>query len=66
MFIYHADPDGNVVEFFCDLDRIASEELGYFEPRPWHEDKPQKPKHWVPDPSSANQWGPGAPEGFLA
>jgi catechol-2,3-dioxygenase len=66
MFIYHADPDGNVVEFFCDLDRIASEELGYFEPRPWHEDNPQKPKHWIPDPSSANQWGPGAPEGFLA
>jgi catechol 2,3-dioxygenase-like lactoylglutathione lyase family enzyme len=66
MFIYHGDPDGNVVELFCDLDRIASEELGYFEPRPWHEDKPQSPKHWVPDPSSANQWGPGAPETFLA
>jgi catechol-2,3-dioxygenase len=66
MFIYHADPDGNVVELFCDLDRIASEELGYFEPRPWHEDKLQRPKRWVPDPSSANQWGPGSPEGFLA
>jgi catechol-2,3-dioxygenase len=66
MFTYHADPDGNVVELFCDLDRIASEELGYFEPRPWHEDRPQRPKRWVPDPSSANQWGPGSPEGFLA
>lgn len=66
MFTYHPDPDGNVVELFCDLDRIASEDLGYFEPRPWHEDNPQRPKHWVPDPSSANQWGPGAPEGFLA
>lgn len=66
MFIYHADPDGNVVELFCDLDRIASEDLGYFEPRPWHEDHPQSPKRWVPDPSSANQWGPGSPEGFLA
>jgi len=66
MFIYHADPDGNIVEFFCDLDRIASEELGYFEPRPWHEDHPQRPKRWVPDPASANQWGPGSPEDFLA
>jgi catechol-2,3-dioxygenase len=66
MFIYHADPEGNVIELFCDLDRIASEDLGYFEPRPWHEDHPQRPKRWVPDPSSANQWGPGSPEGFLA
>jgi catechol-2,3-dioxygenase len=66
MFTYHADPDGNVVELFCDLDRIGSEDLGYFEPRPWHEDRPQRPKRWVPDPSSANQWGPGSPEGFLA
>jgi catechol-2,3-dioxygenase len=65
MFTYHADPDGNIVEFFCDLDRIASEELGYFEPRPWHEDRPQRPKRWVPDPASANQWGPGSPADFL-
>jgi catechol 2,3-dioxygenase-like lactoylglutathione lyase family enzyme len=64
MYTYHHDPDGNIVELFCDLDRMASEELGYFEPRPWHEDTPQRPKRWVPDPSSANQWGPGPPEGF--
>ena len=44
VFTYHADPDGNVVEFFCDLDRMAGEELGYFEPRPWHADHPQRPK----------------------
>jgi catechol 2,3-dioxygenase-like lactoylglutathione lyase family enzyme len=64
MFTYHRDPDGNIVELFCDLDRMADEQLGYFEPRPWHEDTPQRPKRWVPDPSSANQWGPGPPEGF--
>lgn len=64
MYTYHHDPDGNIVELFCDLDRMAGEELGYFEPRPWHEDTPQRPKRWVPDPSSANQWGPGPPEGF--
>ncbi len=66
VFTYHADPDGNVVELFCDLDRMASEDLGYFEPRPWHADNPQRPKRWTPDPSSANKWGPLAPEGFLA
>jgi catechol-2,3-dioxygenase len=66
LFTYHADPDGNVVELFTDLDRIVSEELGYFEPRPWHTDRPQYPKRWVPDPSSANIWGYAGPEGFLA
>jgi catechol-2,3-dioxygenase len=66
LFTYHADPDGNVVELFCDLDRMASEDLGYFEPRPWHTDLPQRPKRWIPDPSSANLWGYGGPEGFLA
>lgn len=65
IFTYHADPDGNLVEFFCDLDRMAGEELGYFEPRPWHGEQPQGPKRWTPDPSSANKWGPLAPEGFL-
>lgn len=64
LFTYHHDPDGNVVEIFCDIDRMVSEELGYFEPRPWHKERPQRPKRWVPDPASANQWGPGPPEDF--
>lgn len=66
VFTYHKDPDGNVVELFCDLDRMAREDLGYFEPRPWHTDRPQRPKHWIPDPDSANLWGPQAPEGFMS
>ena len=65
LFTYHADPDGNVVELFCDLDRMASEELGYFEPRPWHEDSPQRPKRWTPGEASANQWGPMFPPEFM-
>ncbi len=28
-------------------------ELGIFEPRPWHEDLPQKPKIW----ESLSAWG---------
>ena len=65
VFTYHKDPDGNVVELFCDLDRMASEELGYFEPRKWHQDRPQRPKHWIPDPDSANLWGPQGPADFM-
>jgi len=42
---YHHDPDNNLVELFIDMD-ILIPELGYFDPRPWHEDLPQKPKVW--------------------
>ncbi len=34
-----------------------NEELGYFEPRPWHRDNPQRPKVWAKDPSASNLWG---------
>jgi hypothetical protein len=39
-----------------------NEELGYFEPRPWHRDRLQPSKVWTPDPNVANYWGSGAPE----
>src|SRR5205823_5770567 len=48
VFTYHDDPDGNVVELFCELDTISDERLGCFDPRPWHEDDPQRPKVWTP------------------
>ena len=57
IFIYHRTPDGHIVELFTELDRINDEELGYFEPRPWHHDRPQRPKVWVPDIKAANLWG---------
>ncbi|MBH0130100.1 VOC family protein [Salinibacterium sp. NK8237] len=66
LFTYHSDPDGNVVELFTDLDRIVSEDLGYFEPRPWHQDRPQYPKRWTPGSGAANMWGYAGPEGFLS
>lgn len=65
VFTYHRDPDGNVVELFCELDVILDEDLGYFEPRPWHHDSPQRPKVWAPGPLVPNAWGPMPPEGFL-
>jgi catechol 2,3-dioxygenase-like lactoylglutathione lyase family enzyme len=62
MSVYHRNPDGHIVELFCELDRMADEELEYFEPRPWHRDRPQKPKVWDPE-TSRDGWGlPPSPE----
>jgi catechol 2,3-dioxygenase-like lactoylglutathione lyase family enzyme len=59
--IYHRNPDGHLVELFYDLDRMIDEELGYFDPRPWHKDRPQRPKVWVGLPRDI--WGmPPSPE----
>jgi catechol 2,3-dioxygenase-like lactoylglutathione lyase family enzyme len=63
--VYHKNPDGVVIEFFTDLDQMHDEELGFFEPRPWHQDRPQRPKVWGDDTPS-NWWGPmsrSAPHG---
>jgi catechol 2,3-dioxygenase-like lactoylglutathione lyase family enzyme len=65
LFTYHRDPDGNVVELFAELDLMLDESLGYFDPRPWHHDFPQRPKVWTPGPRVPNAWGPMPPEGFL-
>jgi catechol 2,3-dioxygenase-like lactoylglutathione lyase family enzyme len=56
LFAYHRAPNGLITETFAELDRI-NEELGYFEPRPWHRDNPQRPKVWAKDPSASNLWG---------
>lgn len=56
--VYHHNPDGTVVEFFTELDQMKDEELGYFDPRPWHQDRPQRPKVWDVD-TRTNYWGPG-------
>jgi hypothetical protein len=60
--IYYKEPDNQTVELFTDLDVMLDEELGYFEPRSWHRDNPQRPKVWEPGPMS-NIWGlPPTPE----
>ena len=53
IFAYHRDPDGQIVELFGELDRMQ-EDLGYFEPRMWHRDRPQVPKVWPADPAASN------------
>ncbi len=57
IFTYHHDPSQQIVELFTELDIMLNEELGYFEPRPWHEEFPQKPKVWKDTPQAANHWG---------
>lgn len=57
IFVYHFDPDYRVVEFYTELDQMKSEELGYFEPRPWHKDKPQRPKVWTNFEEARVTWG---------
>ena len=34
-----------MIELYNDMD-VFVPELGYCEPRPWHGDLPQVPKHW--------------------
>jgi catechol 2,3-dioxygenase-like lactoylglutathione lyase family enzyme len=57
---YHSNPDNVRVELYTEMDQMKDEELGYFDPRPWHEDRPQRPKNWPAD-TKRNQWIPNAP-----
>ena len=65
IFTYHRNPDGQIVELFTELDIMLNEELGYFEPRPWHEEFPLKPKVWKADLHAVNHWGAMPPPEFL-
>jgi catechol 2,3-dioxygenase-like lactoylglutathione lyase family enzyme len=56
--IYHRNPDQHVIEFFAELDQMLDEELGFFDPRPWHEDRPQRPKVWSRANRTKAGWGP--------
>ena len=49
-----------MVEFFAELDQMLDEELGFFDPRPWHEDRPQRPKVWTPANRAHRRLGPAA------
>ena len=59
---YHRNQDDQMVEFYCELDQMKDEELGYFDPRPWHHDTPQRPRFW--EPGKTTIWGPSPEEGF--
>jgi catechol 2,3-dioxygenase-like lactoylglutathione lyase family enzyme len=65
IYTYHHNPDGQIIELFTELDQMNDESLGYFEPRPWHTERPLKPKTWPKGPGSANLWGIMPPDWFL-
>jgi catechol 2,3-dioxygenase-like lactoylglutathione lyase family enzyme len=65
LFAYHRSPNGLITELFAELDQMKDESLGYFEPRPWHRDNPQRPKTWAKDPSASNLWGPMPPDEMM-
>ena len=52
---FHRNHDDWVVEFYTELDQMKDEALGYFDPRPWHRDRPQRPKVW--DRHEGSMWG---------
>jgi catechol 2,3-dioxygenase-like lactoylglutathione lyase family enzyme len=60
--VYHSNPDHQIVELYAELDQMKDEALGYWDPRPWHRERPQRPKVW-PRFGSESIWGvPPAPE----
>ena len=60
LYTYHRNPDDQIIELFTELDKMLDESLGYFDPRPWHRDRPQKPKVWN---GPSDVWGqPPTPE----
>lgn len=61
---YHRNADGQIVELFCELDRV-DEDLEILEPRRTHQDFPQKGKVWDDIGLAANMWGTAPPDGFL-
>ncbi len=65
LFSYHRSPNGLITELFAELDQMKDEALGYFEPRPWHRDNPQRPKTWPKTPEASNLWGPTPPDEMM-
>lgn len=64
IFTYHRNPDDQIVELFTELDKMLDESLGYFDPRPWHRDRPQRPKVWGPG-GPRDIWGPPPTPDYL-
>lgn len=56
---YHRNRDDVRVELFCEMDQMKDEALGYWDPRPWHEEMPLYPKRWPKD-TLRSAWGFGS------
>jgi len=57
--IYHRNADLVRVEIFTEMDQMKDEDLGYFDPRPWHQEFPLYPKTHGPE-TLRNYWGYGS------
>jgi catechol 2,3-dioxygenase-like lactoylglutathione lyase family enzyme len=64
VYTYHRNPDDQIVELFTEMDKMLDEELGYFDPRPWHADRPQRPKVWQ-GKTARDVWGPPPTPDYL-
>ena len=56
---YHRNQDLVRVEIFTEMDQMKDEALGYFDPRPWHQEFPLYPKMHGPE-TLRNYWGYGS------
>ena len=56
---YHNNHDGVRVELYTQMDQMKDEMLGYFDPRPWHQELPLFPKTHGPE-TLRNYWGFGS------
>ena len=56
---YHRNHDGVRVELYTEMDQMKDETLGYFDPRPWHQELPLRPKKHGPE-TLRNYWGFGS------
>ena len=60
--IFHRNADDHMVEFYAELDQMKDEALGYWDPRPWHREFPQRPKVWTGEDRKI--WGPAPSPNF--
>ena len=56
---YHRNHDNVRVELYTEMDQMKDEALGYFDPRPWHQELPLRPKQHGPE-TLRNYWGFGS------
>jgi catechol 2,3-dioxygenase-like lactoylglutathione lyase family enzyme len=56
---YHRNDELVRVEIFTEMDQMKDEALGYFDPRPWHQEFPLYPKLHGPE-TLRNYWGYGS------
>ena len=56
---YHRNSDNVRVEIFTEMDQMKDEALGYFDPRPWHQEFPLYPKQHGNE-TLRNYWGYGS------